>query len=154
MKKISVGMIISLISIILTVIATVLYKVNITDSGYFQNATVTNLIPLSIAGIATLVAAIAISMATGKSKATEIIVGLLQIVTPAILVVCALWLVAGRAEGLGYIYFSNADVAKEVGTAENLASASTAIKSIVLYGVSAVVAIIGAFFGIRPATKK
>ena len=154
MKKISAGMVIAVISIVLTIVATVLYNANVTTAGYFQNATVTNLMTLSIAAIATLAVAIVLSVAVKGNKVVDIVVGLLQIATPAILAVCALWLVAGRAEGLGYIYFSNADVALEVGTAENLASASTAVKSIALYGASMLVAVIGAFFSIRPAAKK
>ena len=58
-------------------------------------------------------------------------------------------LIAGRVDGLGYIYFSNADVAKEVQTAANLGSAQTAIWSMVLLGVAILIAVIAAFFSLR-----
>ena len=58
-------------------------------------------------------------------------------------------LVAARVEGLGFIYFSNADVALEVQTAANLSSAHGAIASMILLGVAMLVAIVAAFFSIR-----
>ena len=68
---------------------------------------------------------------------------------PALLAMGLINLVASRVDGLGYIYFSNADVAKEVQTAANMASAQSAIWSMGLLGAAMLVAVVAAFFSIR-----
>ena len=58
-------------------------------------------------------------------------------------------LIAGRVDGLGYIFFSNADVAKEVQTAANMGSARTAIWNMGFLGASLLFSIVAAFFSMR-----
>ena len=54
-----------------------------------------------------------------------------------------------RAEGLGFIYFSNADVIVEVQTPDNLASATGSIANMICLGISTVVGIVAAFINIK-----
>ena len=58
-------------------------------------------------------------------------------------------LISARVEGLGFIYFSNADVILEVQTPANLASASGAIASMVCFGLALIVALVAAFCTLR-----
>ena len=95
-----------------------------------------------------LVLAIALYLVKG-GKIVELITGVLRIGAPALLAFALMNLVAGRVDGLGYIYFSNADVAKEVQTAANLASAQSAIWSMILIGAAMLIAVIAAFFSLR-----
>ena len=82
-------------------------------------------------------------------KVVEIITGVLRVGAPALMAYALMNLIAGRVDGLGYIYFSNADVAKEVQTAANMASAQSAIWSMGLLGAAVIIAVIAAFFSLR-----
>ena len=82
-------------------------------------------------------------------RLAALLCGALQIVAPVVLAYCLINLIGGRIEGLGFIYFSNADVAKEVQTAANLSSATWAIASMVAYGVSMLAAVIASFVDVK-----
>lgn len=149
--KFSSGMIASLVAAVLSVVSFVIYQVNISGAGYFASASVTAM-PLVWAAVAALVIAVALGMVKAKgvaSRALDLLAGLLQLAAPALLAYCLISLIGGRVEGLGYIYFSNADVAKEVQTAANLSSATWAIISMVACGVSMLAAIVASFFNLR-----
>ena len=62
---------------------------------------------------------------------------------------CLVNLISGRAEGLGFIYFSNADVLQEVQTPANMSSATGTIANMICLGVAAIFAMIAAFFTLR-----
>ena len=81
----------------------------------------------------------------------ELISGVMRIAVPVLLTLCLINLISARAEGLGFIYFSNADVTLEVQTPENLSSATGTIANMICLAVSAVVAMAAAFFRL---TKK
>ena len=85
-------------------------------------------------------------------KVLDIVVFALKVIVPVLLILAAINLIGTRIEGLGYIFFSNADVRKEVATPENVASATTSIVAVVFAGVAAVVSIVGAFF--QPKAEK
>ncbi len=148
MKKMSAGAWITCAAVLLAVIAFFVYNGNISAEGYYNGAAVANL-PLMVLGAALcLVAAVALNMA-GKGKAIELLSGLLRIAAPALLAWALINLVAGRVDGLGYIYFSNTDVAKEVQTAANLSSATGAITSMALLGAAMFFGVVSAFFSLR-----
>lgn len=148
MKKLTVGAWITCAAVILAVAAFFVYAGNIGGEGYYKDASVSNL-PLMVWGaVIALAAAVALSLVMG-GKAAELVSGVLRIGAPALLAVALINLIAGRVDGLGYIYFSNADVAKEVQTAANMASAQTAIWSMVLLCAAVLVAVIAAFFSLR-----
>lgn len=148
MKKLSIGAWITCIAAVLAVIAFFVYSGNIGGEGYYKDAAVNNF-PLFVWGaVACLALAVILYLVKG-GKITEIITGVLRIGAPALLAYAVMNLIAGRVDGLGYIYFSNADVAKEVQTAANLASAQSAIWSMALLGAAMLVAVIAAFFSLR-----
>ena len=148
MKKLSVGAWITCIAVVLAIVAFFVYSGNISGEGYYKDAAVNNL-PLMVWGaVAALAAAVALCVAKG-GKVTEILSGVLRIGAPALLAWALMNLIAGRVDGLGYIYFSNADVAKEVQTAANMASAQSAIWSMGLLGAAVLIAVVAAFFSLR-----
>ncbi len=79
----------------------------------------------------------------------EILSGVLCIAAPALLTLCLINLIAARAEGLGFIYFSNADVLLEVQTPENLSSATGTIANMVCLAMAVLFGMVSAFFGMK-----
>ncbi len=152
-KKLTAGSVIAIVAAVLTVVSYIVYAVNLGSAGYFQGAAVAQM-PLTWAAVAALVAAAALSLVKAEGavgKVLSLVGGLLQIAAPVLLAYCLISLVGGRVEGLGFIYFSNADVAKEVQTAANMSSATMAIASMVCYGVSMLAAMVSAFVDTRKA---
>lgn len=150
-KKFTAGAWIATVAAVLAIVSFIIYSVNIGGDGYFQNASVAAM-PLTWAAVACLAAAVVLGMVESKGAAGKLISlvsGVLQIAAPAVLAYCLIKLVGGRIEGLAYIYFSNADVIKEVQTAANLSSATGAIASMVAYGVSMLAAIVSAFVDVK-----
>ena len=150
-KKFSAGAWFAIAAAILAIVSFVIYSVNIGGAGYFQNAAV-GAMPLTWAAVAALAVAVAVSMVGFRGiagKLAALLCGALQIVAPVVLAYCLINLIGGRIEGLGFIYFSNADVAKEVQTAANLSSATWAIASMVAYGVSMLAAVIASFVDVK-----
>ena len=151
-KKQSAGVWVNLIAVILAVASLIVYGVNISSAGYFQNATVSIMLPYGILAVVLLVLVIVLAqlkLTGGAATAVELISGLMRIAVPVLLTLCLL--ISARAEGLGFIYFSNADVILEVQTPENLASATGTIATMICLAVSAVATMAAAFFRL---TKK
>lgn len=151
-KKLSVGAWITLAAAVLAIVSVIVYTVNIGSAGYFQNAAVSNLAVFCVLAAAALVIAIVLSqvrLSGPAASAAELAQGALQIAAPALLTLCLANLVAARAEGLGFIFLSNADVILEVQTPANMASATGTIANMVCLGVAAVVGIVGAFCTLR-----
>lgn len=151
-KKLSVGAWITLAAAVLAIVSVIVYTVNIGSAGYFQNAAVSNLAVFCVLAAAALVIAIVLSQVTlsgPAASAAELVQGALQIAAPVLLTLCLANLVAARAEGLGFIFLSNADVILEVQTPANMASATGTIANMVCLGVAAVVGIVGAFCTLR-----
>ena len=153
-RKQPAGVWAALLAAILALVSVIVYQVNISSAGYFQNAAVTNQILYSVLAIVMLVVVVVLAQVKAAGAAgtvVELISGLLQIAVPVLLTLCLVNLIAARAEGLGFIYFSNADVLLEVQTPANLSSATGTIANMVLLGVAALVSMVAAFF--RTARK-
>lgn len=151
-KKFSVGAWITLVAAVMAVVSVIVYAVNIGSAGYFQNAAVSNLIVFCVLAAAALVVAVIlgqVKLSGPAGSGLALVQGALQIAAPVLLTLCLANLVAARAEGLGFIYFSNADVILEVQTPANLASATGTIANMVCLAVAAVIGIVGAFCGLR-----
>lgn len=151
-KKFSVGAWIALVTAVLALVSVIVYTVNVNGAGYFQNAAVANLTVYCILAVVMLAAAVALGQlkpAGPAAAAVDVVSGLLQIAAPVLLTLCLANLVAARAEGLGFIYFSNSDVILEVQTPENLSSATGTIANMVCLGVAAVAGMVGAFCNTR-----
>ena len=152
LKKFSLGAWMACVTAVLTIASLIVYTMNVNGAGYFKNATVTNLTTFCILAALALVCAIVLSLVKLNGPVgtvLNVVTGALQIIAPVLLALCLINLVAARAEGLGFIYFSNADVLLEVQTPANLSSATGAIASMVCLGVSTVVGIVAAFFNVR-----
>ena len=152
MKKLTVGMCFAAVTAVLSIASLLGYNWNIGSAGYFQNAAVSNLVMYCAIAAVGLIAAIALAqvkVSGAAGTAVELVIGALQILAPALLALCLINLIAARAEGLGFIYFSNADVIVEVQTPENLASATGSIANMVCLGITTVVGIITAFINIK-----
>lgn len=152
LKKLSVGAWITLVACVMSLASLIVYSSNIASEGYFKGASVTNLVLFSILAMVAFILAIVLKMINADgtaAKCLDIVSGLCQIAAPVLLAANLINLIAARVEGLGFIYFSNADVALEVQTPENLASASGSITAMVLFGVAMLIAIIAAFCSLR-----
>ena len=148
-KKQSAGVWVNLIAAILALASLIVYGVNISSAGYFQNAAVSSMLPYGILAVVLLALAIVLAqlkLTGGAAAAVEIISGAMRIAAPVLLTLCLINLIAARAEGLGFIYFSNADVTLEVQTPENLSSATGTIANMICLAVAAVAAMAAAFF--------
>lgn len=151
-KKQSAGVWVALVSAVLALASVIVYAVNIGSAGYFKNASVTNLIVYSVLAIVLLLAVIALAQLrlTGSAATVlNLVSGAMQIAVPVLLTLCLANLIAARAEGLGFIYFSNADVILEVQTPENLSSATGSIANMVCLAVAAVSGMVAAFFNLK-----
>ena len=135
-KKLSAGAWLSIVTCVLSLAALVAYLINTSAAGYFQNATVSNLVLI-------------LSMVKGAKKVVDLLTGLCQIAAPALLALAFINLVSARVEGFAFIYFSNADVLLEVQTAANMSSATCAIVNLVLLAVSSIAGIVSAFFTLK-----
>ena len=136
-KKLSAGAWLSIVTCVLSLAALVAYLINTSAAGYFQNATVSNLV-LMVVGAAVLeAAAVVLSMVKGAKKVVDL------------LALAFINLVSARVEGFAFIYFSNADVLLEVQTAANMSSATCAIVNLVLLAVSSIAGVVSAFFTLK-----
>ena len=146
------GRIFATVAWLLMIVSFVVYSINIGGEGYFQGAAVSQM-PLTWAAVAALVVAeivaALVNVKGAAAKVVDLVVGVLQIAAPAIVAYCLICLVGARVEGLGFIFFSNADVAKEVQTAANMSSATMAIASMVCYAVSMLAAIVSSFIDLK-----
>ena len=152
LKKISVGGWIACAAALLTLVSLIVYAVNVGGEGYFHNASVTNLVLWGVLALIMLVCAIILKqldLKGGAAAAVDLVSGALQIGAPVLLALALINLISARAEGLGFIYFSNADVILEVQTPANMASAAGAIASMVCFGVALIVALVAAFCTLR-----
>ena len=151
-KKFSAGAWITLAAAVMALASVAVYAVNIGSAGYFQNAAVSNLVPLCLLAAAALLAAVALGQLElpGSARtAMELVTGALQICAPVLLTLCLANLAAARAEGLGFIYFSNADVILEVQTPANLASATGTIANLACLAAAMAIGLAGAFCTLR-----
>mgnify|MGYP001031491361 FL=1 len=151
-KKFSVGAWITLVAAVTALVSVIVYTVNINSAGYFQNAAVSNLAVFCVLAVVALVAAIVlgqVKLSGPAASAVALVQGALQIAAPVLLTLCLANLVAARAEGLGFIYFSNADVIKEVQTPANLASATGTIANMTCLAAAMAIGLVGAFCTLR-----
>lgn len=151
-KKQSVGIWFNIFVAVITFVSVIVYSVNISGEGYFHNDSVNGLITycvIAVIMVAAVVALAQIKLTGTAGTALEIVSGLLRIAVPVLLTLCLVNLISARAEGLGFIYFSNADVLQEVQTPENMSSATGTIANMVCLGISVVFAMAAAFFRLR-----
>lgn len=148
-KKMSVGSWLYVATFLLSLIAFIIYCANCAGAGYFQgtgNSTIYLELALSFIFAAAIVVLPFIPAKGVTKDVINVIIIVLKIATAMLLVAAAMSFIAGRAEGLAYIYGSNEDVKAEVQTPENLGSAQGAITGIIFSFLSWVVSLVAAFF--------
>ena len=152
LKKLSVGAWITVLAAIMVLVSLIVYSANVSGEGYFQGKSVSGMTLWLILAVVLLLAAIALKMLSLKGTAAscaDLVSGLCQIGAPVLVALSLINLISSRVEGLGFIYFSNADVIKEVQTPANLASGSGAIAGMVIMGIALALCIIAAFCSLR-----
>ncbi len=152
-KRQTVGVWMTLCTLILSVISFIIYNANIAGAGYFHGASVDTAVRYMVGAIVIGVCVIVLAQLPGEGivgKVITIISDIARIVVPSLSIAAVLALVSARVEGFAFIYFSNAEVLQEVQTPANISSAHGAIATIVALAVTAIVGIVGAFF----STKK
>jgi len=149
MKKfLSVSTIFACISFIFALAFLILYAVNVNVDGYFQGIKATNVVMFAVIA---LVLDLIIVVGTlppvhGYAKnVVDVIICACKAFVPMLLAFGAMNLLSARLEGIGYILFSNVDVAKEVATPANVSSAVVSIVAISVALVAMLVSIVGAF---------
>ncbi len=153
-KKQTVSTWISLAALILTIVGIIIYGVNVSSAGYFQGTAAGSLVAASVVEIILLVAVIVVSQFNFKGIIgwiLDVVVSIAKIVAAFLPMVAMLGFLSTRMSGLATIFFSNVDILATIQTPENLSSAYTAIACAIIYGVTTLVAVVGAFF--RPYKK-
>ncbi len=154
LKKFGIATYLALATFILTIISWILYGVSVSAAGYFHQVPVAFVVLFTIFALLCLLLAIAISFIPKKGaleKILPIVQSILLIGASVFLISTALNIIGSRAEGFGYIFFSDANLAGEVKTADNLHSASLSITTFIFYLVTWLVSVITPFFSL---TKK
>ncbi len=154
LKKLGIGAYLALGTFVLVIVSWIVYGVSVTAPGYFHNVSVGFVVLFSI--FALLCYAISIALSFVKvdgilGKILPIVQSVLLVGASVFLISCAINIIGARAEGWGYIYFSDSNVLSEVQTADNMSSAAKSITSFIFYLVSWVLSIVTLFFSL---TKK
>ena len=145
-KKFTFGTWITCLSVIFSIVALILYTVSVKNEGYFQNQSVSNFLLYVLIAVILFAGAVVIAQFGKESKViSKLIIGLMQIAAPVLIVASAISLIAARAEGMGFILFSNPEVLREVQTPANMVSVTLTITTIVLLVVTMFLGWIGAF---------
>ncbi len=155
LKKQTAGTYITFLAFILSIVSVIIYNVNINAAGYFQNATVAGALTCNLVGIVILLVILALAQLPAKGIAglvLTLINDALRIIAPVIFIVALMQLLSARVEGFAFIYFSNEEVLHEVQTAENMASTHGTIANMVFLGLTAILAIVAAFFSTKKET--
>ncbi len=156
MKKQTAGSGITFVAFVLSIAAIIVYFVNINSVGYFENAAVPEAVLYNVIGIVLLAVILVLSqlpLSGIVDKLLTIVSDIMRICAPVFFISALLRLVSSRVQGFAFIYFSNEEVLHEVQTAENMSSAHGTIANMVLLGVTAVAAMIAAFFSVKKVQK-
>lgn len=149
-RKFTFGTWLTCLSAIFSIVALIIYTMSVKNEGYFQNQSVSNLLLYVLIAVILFAGAVVIAQFGKESKViSKLIIGLMQIAAPGFIVASAVSLIAVRAEGIGFILFSNPEVLKEVQTPANMASVRLTITTIVLLVVTMFFGWIGAFCDLK-----
>lgn len=151
-KKQTVGIWVTFVTMILAIVSFIIYNVNINSAGYFQHAASPVAVRYMIIAAVLWIAAIVIAEIPVQGIADKIMTLLAdaaRIAAPALCIAAAITLISSRVEGFAFIYFSNEEVLQEVQTAANMSSSHGAIASIAALFVTAIVGMAAAFFSVK-----
>lgn len=150
LKKLGIASYLSLATLVLLVVSWIIYGVSVGSAGYFHGVSVPFVVLFNVFSLVLLLAVIGLDFVPAKDgiigKIIPIVQAVLAIGVIVFMMSNSINIIGARAEGLGYIFFSNADVSAEVQTPENLSSAALSITSFVFYLVTWLVAVVTPFF--------
>ena len=156
-KKIGIGLVTSIVTLILAIVAISMFNANVSGEGYFHNRGNGLVVAMMVLAIIMLIITMVVPFFEIKNKLiktiVDVVIDVLRVLIPIFIIIGLIAFAGDRVEGLAYIYGSNEDAQQEVQTAANLASGSLAINGLIMFGVTAVVAIISSFFGISREAK-
>ncbi len=162
-KKAWIGLYVNLVLLILIIVSLALYGSNVATQGYFYGTGNAAVYVTTAFALVFALITIALPVVSHLFKLDKIIIvrtvldvvnDVLRVLIPILLVIAFVVFISDRVEGLAYIYGSNEDVLQEVQTDANLASASGAIKGLIFYAITFVIAIAGCFFPILRTTTE
>lgn len=162
-KKQGAGTWITLGTILLSLIALIVYQ-NALASGTDQliasgsqlfyettrpedSAMISVVLTCGVIALVLLVAAIILSQFKSGGilgKVLECAVGVLRVAAPVLIIVAMLYFVYGSFTGLGWTFFSNAEL--EI-YPEAVSTGKTVIAGLILFAISAIASVVAAFFG-------
>ncbi|MCD8295345.1 MAG: hypothetical protein LUE27_08915 [Clostridia bacterium] len=156
-KKQTVSSWLTLVAFILAIVAVAMFASgnnSAVAAGLFGTFDTSDLMAESVIEIIFLAAIIALSefkLGGIIGDIFEWVVWALKILVCILPVLALIGFLGMRVQGLANLYFSDANIQATMQTEENLAAASQAIATAIIYGVTAVVAVVAAFF--RPYKK-
>lgn len=148
-KFLSVGSIILAVSVIATLVAFIMYNVNVGGTGYFHGVEGSGVVVCSVFAIICGLVALFLAMVEADGivgKILNAVQSVLVIVMAILLMIAFVNFIGSRVEGLAYIYGSDANIQAEVQTPENMASASGAIAGVIVYVVAWLITVVASFF--------
>ena len=152
LKKLGIGSYLALATLVLLIVSWILYGGSISSAGYFHGVSVSFVVLFNVFSLILLLAVIGLDFVPAKDgilgKIIPLVQSVLLIGVVVFLMSNSINIIGARAEGLGYIFFSNADVSAEVQTPENLSSAALSITTFVFYLVTWLVAVVTPFFSL------
>lgn len=163
LKKQGIAAYLALVATILGLVAVIIYSVNIGSvASYWYQTDNGTIIALSVVGIllypiAIVVANLGVKFGEGNKViklAADILASCLLVLATVFLLISAMLFLEDRVEGLAYIYGSDADVAGEVQTPDNLHYGSQAITGIVFYLIAWLAGTVSCFVSLTKKEKK
>lgn len=151
-KTARLGIWISVAAAVLTVVSLIIYYFGIKSEGYFLDAAVGAVLPMSVLSIVCLGVAVVLELIPAKGvagKIVRLIADALRVVAAVLLVVALMNFISGRVEGLAYIYFSDPNILDTIQTPANMRSAGLSITGFVFYGIAWLVAVVASFFSMN-----
>ncbi len=156
MKKLTVSSYISLASILAAIVSMIMYFVTASSAGYFRESYAGNSLALLIVSIVLIVLAVASRFVSFKGtvgKIVDLSSSLVAALSSILLATSGMLYIFPKVEGLAFIFFSNADVAATIQTAENIASSKLVIATFVIILVAGLIQAISCFFSMKKAQK-
>lgn len=153
----SIGNILTVVTLILTIISVAMYGASVSMPGYFIGTGDSLVFLLSVLVIVFLALIICMNFIKFKGvlgNVESIVKDVLIVVSSLFLMIVLMNFIGSRIEGFSYIFFANDAGKEEIQTAENMASAQAAINAIIVYAVTWLVSIVSSFFSMEKKAVK
>ena len=153
----SIGNILTVVTLILTIVSVAMYGSSVSMPGYFVGAGDSLIYLLSAFVIIFLALVICMNFVKFKGAlgyVENIVKDVLIVVSALMLMIVFMNIIGSRIEGFSYIFFANDAGKDEIQTPENMASAQAAINAIIVYVVTWFVSIVSSFFSMEKKVVK